>query len=57
VCHQCNSLRATTYIRNNGPCETETCRIVAEEERDTGVTLWKSALRTVCVHVYQVMTW
>jgi hypothetical protein len=36
MCQQCNSLRATTYAPDDGPCETETC-IVTEEGHEMGV--------------------
>jgi hypothetical protein len=47
----------TTYTPDDGPCETETCRVVMEEGHEIGVvkpgTAQKAALKTVCVHMYQ----
>jgi hypothetical protein len=59
VCQQCNSLRATTYTPDDGPCETEACRVIMEERHEMGVvkprSAWRTALKTVFVYVYQEM--
>jgi hypothetical protein len=50
VCQQCNSLFATAYTPDDGPCQTETCRVVVDEGHEIGVvkpgTARKAALRT-----------
>jgi hypothetical protein len=56
VCQLCNSLHVTVYTPDDGPCETETCHIVAEG-REIGVVkpgaAQKAALKTVFVYIYQ----
>jgi hypothetical protein len=57
VCQQKNSLRATTYTHDDGPCETETCRVVVEGHEIEVVepgTARRAALKTLFVYIYQV---
>jgi hypothetical protein len=55
VCQHCNSLCATAYTLDDGPCETETCHVVVEEGLEIGVVkpgiAQKAALKTVFVYV------
>jgi hypothetical protein len=56
VCQQRNSLRVTTYTPEDGPCETETCRVVNGLEVGAAEpgTIQRSALKTVFVFKYKI---
>jgi hypothetical protein len=65
VYQQCNSLHATTYTPDDGPCETDTCRVVVEERHELlGVvklgTTRRAALNgtehCLCTYIKEAMT-
>jgi hypothetical protein len=51
-----NSVRATVHTPDDGPCETETCRVVVEEGHEIGVvkpgTAQKAARKIVFVYIH-----
>jgi hypothetical protein len=54
--------RTTVHVQqhtpDDGPCETETCRVVVEGHEiwvDKPDTQWRDALMTVFVYIYQVI--
>jgi hypothetical protein len=55
VCQQCNSLRATEYVSDDGPCEIDAFHVIVEETHETGVvepgTAQKAALKAVFVYI------